>query len=324
MLYVPYFYAIDDNGFGSEKIILSSNNLNNEKHLKVPKNKKSEIINNRNNRSFDDKNELQNYSNSDLQNNNLNNILHPSDKLDLASNYTKNNQNYNSNNEVKTNNLRKIEYMSFEHLLYVYVENEIQMNMEKDNTVFNINRNKRFVNNINFTANMFKGELKLRIENNKFLYFSVDEYIKKLFVNKFNNENNFLYMNEIGTNLNQNQFKENQKKNTQTLAKLLKEIIEKKKKEAEEEKERKLKKLEGIKNKDNKIKENKVLNIKFDIKDLIFDNKFKDFSKELQALTLLNGKNKNSENILTISKDKNKYNEAKKRSNFFLTFLLRF
>jgi hypothetical protein len=116
--------------------------------------------------------------------------------------------------------------------------------MEKDNTVFTINRNKRFANQINFMANLLKGELKLRIENNKFLYFTVDEYIKKLFVNKFNNENNFLNLNEIGNNLNQNQIKENQKKNTLTLAKLLKEIIEKKKKEAEEEKERKLRKLE--------------------------------------------------------------------------------
>jgi hypothetical protein len=53
------------------------------------------------------------------------------------------------------------------------------------------------------------------------------------------------------------------------------------------------------------------LNIKFDIKDLIFDNKFKDFSKELQALTLLNGKNANSDNILTISKEKDKNHYTK-------------
>lgn len=329
MLYVPYFYAIDDPGFGSEKIIISGSGFgnNNEKNLNAVKNKRSVVSttqnNINNNKSFDDKNDLQNNSISDLNNNNnINNNIHPSDRQDLGSNYTKNNQNYNSNINLGANKVKKIEYMSFEHLLYVYVENEIQMNMEKDNTVFTVNKNKRFFNHINFMANLLKGELKLRIENNKFLYFTVDEYIKKLFVNKFNNENNFLNLNDIGNNFNQNQIKENQKKNTLTLAKLLKEIIEKKKKESEEEKERKLRKLEGIKKKENKIKENKVLNIKFDIKDLIFDNKFKDFSKELQALTLLNCKNANSENILTISKekDKNNYNNngIKRRSKIIL------
>jgi len=314
MLYVPYFYAIDDPGFGSEKIIISGNPdvNNNDKNLNAFKNKRLVVSNiqiNNNNKSFDDKNDLQINSISDSQNNNINNIIHPHDKLDLVSYYTKNNQNFNNNSHVGANKVKKIEYMSFEHLLYVFVENEIQLNLEKDNSVFTSNRNKRFANNINFMVNLLKGELKLRIENNKFLFFTVDEYIKKIYFNKFNNENNFLSPNDVGNNLNQNQIKENQRKNTLTLAKLLKEIIEKKKKEADERKERKLKMLDGIKKKENKFKENKVLNIKFDIKDLIFDNKFKDFSKELQALTLINGKNNNNiDNMLTILIDNNGVN----------------
>lgn len=310
MLYVPYFYALDQS---KEKTIMNGNNINNDKNTNIHKNKKSLAINsqtiNNNYNSFDEKIEIDNNSSYDIHNNNINHVWHKNDKYEHGFNYAKNNHYYN----ISSNKIKRIEYMSFEHLLYFYVENEIQTNMEKDNTMITSNKNKKFVNQIYFMANFLKGELKLRIENNRFLYFTLDEYIKKLFVNKFNEDNNLMNVNELGNNL-PNQMKENQKQNTVTLAKLLKEIIEKKKIEAEEQKLKKLKKLEGIKYKENKMKENKVLNIKFDIKDLIFDNKFKDFSKELQALTLLNSKNSNSENILTMSKEKDKKNKLDRKN----------
>ncbi len=321
MLYVPYFYALDDPGLIPEKIIFSGNNINVlEKNLSN-KNKKT-ILNtaNLNNKSFDDKNDINNHSISEYQNYNNHNQI--SEKIESVSNYTK--------IDLTKNKIIKVEYMSFEHLLYIYVENEIHMNTEKDNTLYLNNKNKRLSNLINFMANLLKGELKLRIENNRFIYFSIDEYIKKLFVNMFTNENNFLNSQELGNNLNQGQYKENQKKNNITLAKLLKEIIEKKKREVEEDKEKKLKQIEGKKKQNKKLKENKVLNIKFDIKDLIFDKKFEYFSKELQALTIINSKNKLNDNILTMSKEKENNNftckntdqESKYLCSMFCIFLL--
>ena len=58
-----------------------------------------------------------------------------------------------------------------------------------------------------------------------------------------------------------------------------------KKKEVEEQKLNKEKKLKIFKTKEKELIDNKVYNIKFDIKDLIFDNKFEVFTKEIQYLT---------------------------------------
>lgn len=306
----------------------NTNNLNNFNSHNNPSNKKNYHLNlNSHNFSSNAANSnANNYNSNNIGNRSFedNNAIFPQNvnknvsitelNNDLASIYTKNfntASNYGNPNIAK---IKKIEYMSFEHLLYVYVENEIQLNQEREISIFTSNRNKRISHSINCMANLLKGEIKLRIENNKFFYFTLEDYFKKLFINKYNSENNL--MNNLNSNNNllnlyneqgifgNNLFKENQMKNNLTLAKLLKEIIAKKRKEMEEKKEKKLKHLEDMKKKDKKIQENKVLNIKFDIKDLIFDNKFKDFSNELQALTLLSGKNKSNDNVFTMSKEK--------------------
>ena len=61
--------------------------------------------------------------------------------------------NDNGSNKFCTNQnqIKKIEYMSFEHMIYQYLENDVQIN--QDNTIFTNNRNKRFSSNINFVAN---------------------------------------------------------------------------------------------------------------------------------------------------------------------------
>jgi len=205
--------------------------------------------------------------------------------------------------------IKKVEYMCFEHLLYMFIENEINLNQEKDISLLN-NRNKKFICNSNFMSNLLKGEIKLRIENNKFMYFTIEDYMKKLFVNKYANEN-ASNNNNLNTNPNNNneqlnviesELRKNQMKNNLTLARLLKEVIERKKKEDEEKKERRLKKMELIKEKELKNKGSKIVNIKFDIKDLIFDEKFKNFDKEIEGLNEVKYDGKNKENLIgTIS-----------------------
>jgi hydrocephalus-inducing protein len=187
------------------------------------------------------------------------------------------------------------------------------------------NLNKKFIHNSNLLSNLLKGEIKLRIENKKFIYFTLEDYIRKLFINKNSNEN----INNINNSLNTNdqinifesELKKNQMKNNLNLSRLIKEIIDRKKKEDNEKKEIYLKKLELLKDKEKDIKKketgNKIVNIKFDIKDLIFEEKFKKFDKEIKQLNDVKNKNKikNKENIIGTSK-KNFYY----LSYFFLFF----
>jgi len=205
--------------------------------------------------------------------------------------------------------------MCFEHLLYMFIENEINLNQEKDISLLN-NRNKKFNCNSNFMTNLLKGEIKLRIENDKFSYFTIEDYMKKFFFNKyanenasFNNNNNFNNLNTIDQlNIFESGLKKNQMKNNLSMARLLKEVIDRKKKEEEEKKERHLKKMEYLKEKELKNKGNKIVNIKFDIKDLIFDEKFKNFDKEIKELNEIrfnnnmnnynNNLNKDRENLI--------------------------
>jgi hypothetical protein len=223
-------------------------------------------------------------------------------------------ENQNIKNLKNEYRIKKVEYMCFEHLLYTFIENEIHSNHEKDkekekekeNDIYSSNYrnniNKKFTYNSYLMSNLLKGEIKLRIENKKFIYFTIEDYFKKLFTNKNSNENtnnNFILNPNEQLNIFQTGLKKNQIKNNLNLYRLLKEIIDRKKNVECEKKEIYLKKLEILKNKKNiteeKEKGNKIVNIKFDIKDLIFEEKFKKFDKEIKQLNDYknNDKNKN-------------------------------
>lgn len=326
MLYVPYFLVIDDisnneNFNSNEKKekkrttlqlqINNNNNLINKTFDDDLKTNKSMIIENnfKNNLNLNNENPMTTKNtnpsvgnlNTNLNNLNANLLTHENLNLNLNQNLIQNQQ-----NEYR---IKKVEYMCFEHLLYMFIENEINSNQEKDLSMLN-NRNKKFIANSNFMSNLLKGEIKLRIENNKFMYFTIEDYMKKLFVNKYNENAS----NNNNTNENINVFesglRKNQMKNNLTIARLLKEVIERKKKENEEKQERNLKKLEYLKEKEIKNKGSKIVNIKFDIKDLIFDEKFKNFDKEIKELNYVKNedgnfnKKNNKENLIgTISKN---------------------
>jgi hypothetical protein len=346
MLYVPYFLIIDDfsennnNYLGDKKekkkISIQINPLqnfnsisyrNSNNNVNLNNNLNTNIIIN-DNKTFDEENKI---------NKSIESVLKENYEIP---NLIKNNNNVNNNNNNYLGNtiqenlnqlqndyrIKKVEYMCFEHLLYMFIENEINLNQEKDFSLLN-NRNKKFICNSNFMTNLLKGEIKLRIENNNFSYFTIDDYIKKLFFNKYANENaSYKDNNNNNNNFNTidyqiNNFegglKKNQMKSNLTLARLLKEVIDRKKIEEEEKKERHLKKIEYLKEKELKNKGNKIVNIKFDLKDLIIEEKYKNFDKEIEGLNEIryNNKNnkKNKENLLgTISKIK----------NFFLYFLI--
>jgi hypothetical protein len=154
-----------------------------------------------------------------------------------------------------TKKIKKVEYMSFEHLMNAYVENSVLAGDDLSKR-----KTQKLPYNLYYNIWLLVGEVLIRIEKNKTTVFTFFDYLKKLVPNMDydNKSSNF------------------------TLAKLMKESEYKNFVEANEKRKQiELKRFSNMKKEDDKKKN---VNVKFELKNLIVENKYKEFEKNLVEL----------------------------------------
>jgi hypothetical protein len=266
--FVPFFYILeevndseeDDGGKGNY------NNINKRKSFNVIKNSNQNQIQNR---SFDENKEE----------------THINVVNDFNSNFEKN-ENLNFVDKTKNKKLRKIEYMSFEHIMTSYYDWDNDANFDKN--ISPLNRTKKFPYNLFYNICLLMGEIKIRINDKSKMIevFTLESYMKR---HMKKDEGCVINSNENFINNNNNV---HTLQSSDNVMKVFRDNYLRKKKELDEEKRKQMRSIYNFFPKKKKdMTKNKMVNIKFDLKDLMTEEKFNEFQKDLGEIPQFNKKN---------------------------------
>jgi hypothetical protein len=268
--FVPFFYILEEvNNVEFEED--EAKNLNSFPHGQVINKRKSGNINqNQNQFEFDENKDEMHLIN------------------DFGSISEKNEKNFNLHADSTQNKkLRKIEYMSFEHLMASYYDWDNDTNFDKN--ISPLNRTKKFPYNLFYNICLLMGEIKIRINDKSKIVeiFTLESYMKR----HVKKDDAFGIVNP-NENINYQQGAGLPSSSSDNVMKIFRDNYLKKKKELDEEKRKQMRSLYNFFPKKKKdMTKNKMVNIKFDLKDLMTEEKFNEFQKDLGDIPQFNKKN---------------------------------